>query len=44
MMPELDPDVLQKASVAKDPFEVIATCLVFQQQKIIGGLIKKIGP
>jgi hypothetical protein len=35
MMSELEPEVLEKASLAKDPFNVIAMALIFKQQKMI---------
>jgi hypothetical protein len=44
MMSELEPEILEKASLAKNPFEVIARGLIFQLQNIIKGFIKKIGP
>jgi hypothetical protein len=40
MMSELEAEILEEASLAKNPFEVIAMGLIFQQQNII----KKIGP
>ena len=42
MMSELEPEVLEKASLAKYPFEVIAIALIFKQQKIIGELLEQI--
>jgi len=42
MMSELDHESLKKASLAKDPFEVIAMGLIFQQQKMIRDLMEKI--
>jgi hypothetical protein len=42
MMSELDPESLKKASLAKDPFEVIAMGLIFQQQKMIRKLLEQI--
>ena len=42
MMSELNPDILKVASIAKDPFEVIAMGLIFQQQKMIRELMEKI--
>jgi hypothetical protein len=42
MMTELDREVLENASLAKDPFEVVAVGLIFQQQKIIGELMRLI--
>ena len=41
MMPELDPETLKKASVAKDPFEVVAMALVLNQQKMIRDLMEQ---
>lgn len=40
MMSELEPEILEKASVAKDPTEVILMGLMFQQQKKIESLIE----
>jgi hypothetical protein len=42
MMSELDPEMLSKASLAKDPFEVILMALVFQRQKMIMELMEQI--
>jgi len=42
MMPVLEPEILEKASLAKDPFEVVAVGRIFQQQKIIGELMRLI--
>ena len=42
MISELEPDVIQKAGLAKDPFEVIAMALIFKQQKMIKALMKEI--
>ena len=41
-MEELDPENLQAASLAKDPFEVVAMGLIFQQQKMITELINQL--
>jgi hypothetical protein len=40
MMSELDPKVLESASLAKDPFEVVAMALIFKQQLTISRLLK----
>ncbi|MGI0037858.1 MAG: hypothetical protein ACRD99_05830 [Nitrososphaera sp.] len=42
MMSELKPEILEKASLAKDPFEVIAMSLKFKQQRMIE-LMERIG-
>ena len=42
MMSELEPEVLEKASLAKDPTEVILMGAIFQQQKMIKGLMERI--
>jgi hypothetical protein len=44
MMSELDPETLEKASVATDPFEVVAMALILNQQKMIRKLMQKTGP
>jgi hypothetical protein len=40
MMPVLEPEILEKASLAKDPFEVVGTELIFKQQKMIRELMR----
>lgn len=40
VMSGLDPKVLEAASLAKDPFEVVATVLIFNRQKVIRDLMK----
>jgi hypothetical protein len=40
MMSEIDPKLLEAASLAKDPFEVIAMALIFKQQKMIKELME----
>lgn len=40
MISELEPEVLEKASMAKDPFNVIAMALIFKQQKMIRELME----
>jgi hypothetical protein len=35
MLSVLEPEVLEKASLAKDPFEVVAMALILKQQKMI---------
>jgi hypothetical protein len=42
MMSELDPETLKKASLAKNPFEVVAMALIFQQQKMIRVLLERL--
>ena len=42
MMSELDPETLEKASLAKDPFEVVAMTLIFRQHQMIKALIEEI--
>lgn len=42
MMSELDPETLEKASLAKDPFEVVALALILNQQKVIRDLMEKV--
>ena len=41
-MSELEPEVLEKASLAKNPFEVVAVGLIFQRQKMIRELMRLI--
>ena len=41
MISELEPEVLEKASLAKDPFNVIAMALIFKQQKMIKVLMEQ---
>ena len=42
MMSEIEPEVLEKASLAKDPTEIILMGLVFWQQEMIGELMGKL--
>ena len=42
MMSELDPETRKRASLAKDPFEVVAMALILNQQKIIRDLMEKV--
>jgi hypothetical protein len=41
MISEIDPETLEKASIAKDPFEVILMGLIFNQQKLIKRLLEQ---
>jgi hypothetical protein len=42
MVSMLEPETLKKASVAKDPFEVVAMALVLNQLKVIRDLMEKV--
>ena len=42
MMSELEPETLKKASLAKDPFEVVLMALILNQQKMIRDLMDAI--